>query len=152
MKKATITLTFEGDDAQKIADLTKSVDLGTFLRDCFGEFQTARNARSWPMTYVVQRYSGQSSAFVARKYQELVKRLELASMLRAAPPTIEINALEYDMPSAGEIAASIPDSEGSPSRNFSETEVEELETALEIEDECPGCGGLPHEPCEECKG
>jgi hypothetical protein len=84
--KTTITLEFQDGDAQAVEELTRGVDLGTLLRDAFGEFQDTRQ----PATEYVKKRYGIDGSFRDRKVLEVGRRCKLAELLRRGDPTITV--------------------------------------------------------------
>jgi hypothetical protein len=88
VKKVTVTLEFDDVEDEDVEALTRSVDLGTLLRDAFGEFQDRRMPAE---VYVAGRYALASDRFRADKLREVAKRCRLAEALRRANVTIHLD-------------------------------------------------------------
>ncbi len=89
--KTTITIEFESEDAEKVAELTGGVDLTILLRDALGEFIAARTPA---LEYVKRRYDASYIISHRLKVREVEKRCKLADVLKHGNVTIELDRTE----------------------------------------------------------
>jgi hypothetical protein len=87
--KVTITLEFDGDNAEYVGKYSGGCDIGLLLRDALGEFQAAREPAA---EYVAKRYPNialdQHRAF---KIRDVEKRVTMARMLAGATVIIMLD-------------------------------------------------------------
>jgi hypothetical protein len=90
MKKVTITLEFEGENAEYIAEKEGGVDVGLLLRDALADFRCARQTPTVE-AYVATRYGWPFTDFHRAKAHDVKKRIAFSEVLGKAIVTINVS-------------------------------------------------------------
>jgi hypothetical protein len=78
--KTTIVIDLPGHVADVVAELSKTIDLSTLLRDALGEFASRRTPVA---TYVRVRYCAVSKTSQGKKVDEVERRIALAEAIHS---------------------------------------------------------------------
>ena len=88
--KTQIVIELPDHVADAVVELSKTIDLGTLLRDALGEFASRR----MPATkYVALRYNTTSGSF-DRKVDEVERRIAFAKAIRSGVARVEMETLK----------------------------------------------------------
>jgi hypothetical protein len=78
--KTSIVIDLPDHVAEAVVELSKTIDLGTLLRDALGEFASRRTSVA---KYVALRYNTTSGASFDRKVDEVERRIALAEAIHS---------------------------------------------------------------------